>query len=79
MSLRMLLPAPALAALVLAAAAAPLTAQETGEPLPVGAEAPGFALVGADAGGVLENSIGPSDFAGHTLVIAFFFRARSSG
>lgn len=73
MSLRYLLPVLALGA------AAPLAAQETGDPLPVGTEAPSFQLVGADAEGVLEDSIGPSDFAGHTLVIAFFFRARSSG
>lgn len=58
---------------------APAAAQETGDPLPVGTEAPEFALVGASADGILPDSIRPSDFRGHTLVIAFFFRARSSG
>lgn len=56
-----------------------LSAQETGTPLPVGTPAPDFALVGASADGVLEDAIRPTDFRGQTLVIAFFFRARSSG
>lgn len=64
---------------LLATAAPSLFAQETGEPLPVGSPAPDFALVGASADGVLEDSIRPTDFRGQTLVIAFFFRARSSG
>lgn len=64
---------------LLLAVAAPVTAQETGEPLPVGAEAPDFALTGATADGILPEAIGPSDFRNQTLVIAFFFRARSSG
>lgn len=56
-----------------------LSAQETGTPLTVGTPAPDFALVGASADGVLGDSIRPTDFRGQTLVIAFFFRARSSG
>lgn len=48
-------------------------------PLAVGTKAPDFTLVGADADGVLSDSIRPTDFRGHTLVIAFFYRARSSG
>lgn len=56
-----------------------LSAQDTGTPLPVGTPAPDFALVGASADGVLGDSIRPTDFRGQTLVIAFFFRARSSG
>lgn len=56
-----------------------VSAQETGSPLPVGTPAPDFALVGASADGVLGDSIRPTDFRGQTLVIAFFFRARSSG
>lgn len=66
-------------AALLVATAAPLGAQDTGEPLAVGTPAPEFALVGATADGILPDSIRPSDFRGHTLVIAFFFRARSSG
>lgn len=61
------------------ALAAPANAQETGEPLAVGTEAPDFALTGATADGVLPEAIGPTDFRNQTLVIAFFFRARSSG
>lgn len=61
------------------AVAAPVSAQETGEPLPIGTEAPAFALTGATADGILPDAIGPSDFRNQTLVIAFFFRARSSG
>lgn len=71
-------PAIAIAGAALALAPA-LPAQETGDPLPVGARAPDFALVGASSEGVLDDSIRPSDFRGHTLVIALFFRARSSG
>ena len=61
------------------AVAAPVSAQETGDPLPVGTQAPDFALTGATADGILPEAIGPSDFRNQTLVIAFFFRARSSG
>jgi len=62
-----------------AAFAPPLSAQDTGTPLPAGTPAPDFALIGASAEGVLGDSIRPTDFRGQTLVIAFFFRARSSG
>ena len=61
------------------AVAAPVSAQESGEPLPVGTEAPDFALTGATADGILPEAIGPTDFRNQTLVIAFFYRARSSG
>ena len=64
---------------LLGAAVPTLAAQETGTPLAVGTPAPDFALVGASADGVLGDSIRPTDFRGQTLVIAFFFRARSSG
>ena len=53
--------------------------EEVAEPLAPGTAAPDFALVGASADGILPDSIRPTDFRGHTLVIAFFFRARSSG
>lgn len=56
-----------------------VSAQESGTPLSVGTPAPDFALVGASADRVLADSIRPTDFRGQTLVIAFFFRARSSG
>lgn len=49
------------------------------EPLEVGAVAPDFALEGATRYGVLKDSIRLSDFAGKTVVLAFFFKARTRG
>jgi hypothetical protein len=59
----------------------PLTAQEapTAEPLDVGAVAPDFALPGATRYGVLKDPVRLSDFKGKTVVLAFFFRARTRG
>jgi len=72
-----------LAAAVLAAplVAAPLKAQEapTAAPLEVGAVAPDFTLPGATRYGVLAQPIHLSDFKGKTVVLAFFFRARTKG
>ncbi|MFO7894256.1 MAG: hypothetical protein R6U63_11010 [Longimicrobiales bacterium] len=59
-----------------AAVPAPAAAQE---PLEVGAQAPGFALPGATRHGVLADSVRLSDYAGETVVLAFFFRARTRG
>lgn len=56
--------------------AQPATAQE---PLEVGAEAPDFSLPGATRYGVLEEPVTLSDYAGETVVLAFFFRARTRG
>ncbi len=69
-----------LAALVLGIAA-PLAAQqqETTPPLEIGAVAPDFELPGATRYGVLRDPIRLSDFQGKTVVLAFFFRARSRG
>jgi len=72
----------ALAALALAASTA--SAQQPGaapsEPLPeVGASAPDFALEGATRYGVLRDSVRLSDFRGKTVVLAFFYRARTKG
>ena len=47
-------------------------------PLAVGQMAPNFALVGATAEGVTD-SIRLSDFRDQTVVIAFFYRARTRG
>lgn len=49
------------------------------EPLEVGAVAPGFALVGATRDGVLPDTVRLSDFAGKTVVLAFFYRVRTPG
>ncbi len=48
-------------------------------PLELGAVAPDFALAGATRYGVLEAPVRLSDFEGKTVVLAFFFRARTRG
>ena len=69
---------------VLSLSAAPAAAQEparpvTGTPLPVGADAPDFTLPAATRDGVLPNPLKLSDLRDQTVVIAFFYRARTSG
>jgi hypothetical protein len=69
-------------ALLAAGAAAPAAAQDEAAlppPLEVGAEAPDFALPGATRWGALENPVRLSDYRGKTVVLAFFFRARTKG
>ena len=72
-----------IAPLLLAAAltAAPAAAQEpaTTPPLEVGVEAPDFSMPGATRYGVLKDEVKLSDFKGRTVVLAFFFRARTRG
>lgn len=59
---------------------APLAAQTPPPPaLEVGAVAPDFALSGATRYGVLRDSVRLSDYKGKTVVLAFFFRARTRG
>ena len=69
------------AVLVVAASAA--GAQQpaaAGNPPPeVGSLAPDFALAGATRFGVLRDSIHLSDFRGKTVVLAFFYKARTKG
>lgn len=73
------------AALLVAAlllAPAPALAQDAEavpEPLEVGVVAPDFALPGATRYGVLAEPVRLSDFQGKTVVLAFFFRARTRG
>jgi hypothetical protein len=69
-----------------AALAAPLGAQQqpppqqpAAPPLEIGAVAPDFVLSGGTRYGVLKDPIKLSDFKGKTVVLAFFFRARSRG
>jgi hypothetical protein len=45
----------------------------------VGDVAPDFALPGATRYGLLKDSVRPSDYRGRTVVLAFFFRARTKG
>ena len=66
-----------------AALAAPVAAQDPAvqqtPPLEVGAVAPDFTIPGATRYGVLQDPIKLSDFKGKTVVLAFFFRARTRG
>jgi cytochrome oxidase Cu insertion factor (SCO1/SenC/PrrC family) len=69
-----------------AALALPLAAQQPAaapppdpKPLEVGTAAPDFALPGATRFGVVKNSIHLSDFKGKTVVLAFFYKARTRG
>ncbi len=48
-------------------------------PLDVGVAAPDFALVGAAREGILPDSVRLSDYRGRTVVLAFFFKARTKG
>ena len=45
----------------------------------VGTMAPDFALTGATRYGVLRDPVHLSDFRGKTVVLAFFYRARTKG
>jgi peroxiredoxin Q/BCP len=69
-----------------AALALPLAAQQPAaappadpQPLAVGAVAPDFALPGSTRFGVVKNPIHLSDFKGKTVVLAFFYKARTKG
>jgi cytochrome oxidase Cu insertion factor (SCO1/SenC/PrrC family) len=71
----------ALAALLLAAATA--RAQQPAPDAPptpeVGTMAPDFALPAATRYGLLRDSIRLSDLRGKTVVLAFFYKARTKG
>ena len=72
---------------VAALAVAPLAAQQPAAPaappdptpLAVGSVAPDFTLSGATRYGVLRAPIHLSDFKGKTVVLAFFYKARTRG
>lgn len=42
-------------------------------------QAPDFSLTGADRYGLLKNPVKLSDYRGRTVVLAFFFQARTKG
>jgi hypothetical protein len=52
---------------------------EDPKPLDVGVVAPDFALPGATRFGLLKTPVHLSDFKGKTVVLAFFFKARTRG
>jgi cytochrome oxidase Cu insertion factor (SCO1/SenC/PrrC family) len=71
-------------ATLIAPLAASLAAQQPAAsqdpmPLEVGVVAPDFTLSGATRYGVLKDRIHLSDFKGKTVVLAFFFKARTRG
>lgn len=76
---------PLFLALTLALTPALLPAQQspartgTTPPLEIGAAAPDFSLRGATRFGVLASPVRLSDFKGKTVVLAFFYKARTSG
>ena len=59
-----------------APAAAPAPEQHF---MPVGSMAPDITLTGATRYGVIQQPIKLSDLRGETVVLAFFFRARTRG
>ena len=66
------------AALLAVLAAQPGAAQDP-TPLAVGDSAPDFALAGATRDGVLAQPVRLSDLRDQTVVIAFFYRAKTRG
>ena len=66
-------------ALSLAGVPAVLAAQRSTPPLEIGAVAPDFTMKGATRYGVLARPIHLSDFKGKTVVLAFFYKARTGG
>lgn len=64
--------------LALVLAAAPVSAQDT-IPLAVGSVAPDFALGGGNGDGVLRQRLRLSDLHDKTVVIAFFYKAKTKG
>lgn len=68
----------ALAGALALAAVLPLAAQDSGL-LAVGDAAPDFELPGATRYGSLDAPVRLSDYAGETVVLAFFFRVRTPG
>jgi hypothetical protein len=71
-----------LAALLQQPTAAPPAAppaQQSPPALEVGAAAPDFSIPGATRYGTLKNPVKLSDYKGKTVVLAFFFKARTRG
>ena len=80
--MRMLPAVAAIAAAALVVPAMRASAQSVPAPRPpleVGALAPDFVLPGATRLGVLQQPVRLSDFRGKTVVLAFFYRARTRG
>jgi thioredoxin-dependent peroxiredoxin len=74
----------ALATLMASAASAARAQQPAAAPVnypapEVGSLAPDFALPGATRYGTLKDPVRLSDFRGKTVVLAFFYKARTKG
>jgi hypothetical protein len=72
----------ALAAMLVVAASSAGAQQPaaSGSPPPeIGSMAPDFALPGATRYGLLRDSVRLSDFRGKTVVLGFFYKARTKG
>lgn len=70
------------AAIVLAVAVPTADAQDAPavpDPIEVGAIAPDFSIPGATRHGVLAEPVTLSAYEGKTVVLSFFFRARTRG
>lgn len=68
-----------LAALFQQPTAAPPPAPPSPPPIEVGAVAPDFSIPGATRYGTLKNPVRLSDYKGKTIVLAFFYKARTKG
>ena len=68
-----------LAALLQQPTAAPPPAPPSAPALDVGAVAPDFSIPGATRYGTLKPPVRLSDYKGKTVVLAFFFKARTRG
>ncbi len=80
--MRARLSVPLLAGAALAAAPPPAARAQQAAQYPVaavGQQAPDFALTGATRYGILRAPVRLSDFRGKTVVLAFFFKARTKG
>ncbi len=52
---------------------------QNAEPLKVGDPAPDFEITGATRHGVLKDPVRLSDYRGETVVLAYFYKARTPG
>ncbi len=68
-----------LAALMQQPTATPPPAPPSPPAIEVGAVAPDFSIPGATRFGTLKNPVKLSDYKGKTVVLAFFFKARTRG
>ncbi len=68
-----------LAAAVGAVVASTSAAQDKPTPLAVGVTAPEFTLSAATKDGVSPKAVSLLDFRGQTVVLAFFYKARTGG